>query len=195
MRSSSGAIGAIFGEIVGTLPPFISLCSPVLVPPTVGLEHPQGQNVVDTVGMPPGAGYFCSHLNDVAVSTLDFTARCAPPLVAVIGIGNGVVVSLEVRCQAEARRTNDGIWRDRSCESGRKAHPCAAAATRSRQPGAVGSVRLRHGHHRGMFEHRLGELWRGRAARTKRMPERLRGRRAVRYRSLPRVCRKRCCAT
>ena len=41
------------------------------------------------------------------------------------------------RCQAELRHTEDGIRTDGICEDGRKAHSCAAAATRSRKPGAV----------------------------------------------------------
>ena len=83
-------------EFCCTSPPGISLALPVLVPPAIGLEHAQGEDVVDVIGVPPCSRDLHPSLDDVAVAALDLAARRAPALVAVVGVGDGVVVPFEV---------------------------------------------------------------------------------------------------
>lgn len=69
---------------------------PCTRPTGVGLEHPQGQNVFGVLWVPPCTGDLDPDLNDMSMPALDFAVRRAPALVVVVGVGDGVVVSLEV---------------------------------------------------------------------------------------------------
>ncbi len=81
---------------LGTLPPFVSVGSPVVVPPTVGFEHPQSEDVVNVFWVPPRTRDLHPALNNVTVTAFNLAASGTPALIAVICVGNGIAVSFKV---------------------------------------------------------------------------------------------------
>ena len=69
---------------------------PIVLPPPIGFEHSQGQDVRYRVWVPPGPRDFETDLHNMAVSTLDFAARAGPALLAILRVGHRVFVALEI---------------------------------------------------------------------------------------------------
>src|SRR5262249_37506469 len=107
LRSVSDEVGRVLGrasrrgcmwgaEALSAVRPLFSLPGPVLGPPAVRLEHPERQDVVDVLRVPPCARDLEPDLDDVAVSALDLAARRAPAELAIFGVGDGVLVAVDV---------------------------------------------------------------------------------------------------
>ena len=78
------------------LPPKATLVGPVFLPPAVGFDHAQRQDVRDFVWMPPCAWKLDPDLHDAAVPTLDFAASGAPVSLPIGLVGHGVLVAFEI---------------------------------------------------------------------------------------------------
>jgi len=83
-------------ESVGMLPPCLTAPGPVFVSPTVDLDHSQSEDVLDVVGMPPGAWELESDLYNATVSAFNLAACRAPAMIAVLLVSDCVLVALEV---------------------------------------------------------------------------------------------------
>ena len=85
--------GPLCCELFGTVFPCLLLRIPVLVPPFVGFEHPEGKDIWDIVGVPPSAWDLQAHLNDMTMGALDFAAGEGPLLVTIISVINPILTT------------------------------------------------------------------------------------------------------